>query len=100
MYYLQALEAMETLASQVTSLHLVWVKAHVNIEGNEEADKAAKEGASKGITNKTLTIPRPWTETKQDINNYIQRIWTKRWQDDDRFNHTKQFYGKPNKKNQ
>ena len=38
-----ALETIELLASRVVvHLQLVWIKARDNIEGNEEADKAAK----------------------------------------------------------
>ena len=37
---------METLASQIRHLTLAWIKAHVGIEGNEQADQAAKEGAT------------------------------------------------------
>ena len=59
-----ALEAMETLARKNKTVQLVWVKAHVNIEGNEEADKVAKEGATKGDTNKKILIPSPWSDTK------------------------------------
>ena len=48
---------METASTKVKSLQLNWVKAHVNIEGNEEADKAAKKGAAKGQTIKQLNTP-------------------------------------------
>ena len=41
---LEALENMETLALKCTTLTLAWIKAHVGLEGNEQADQAAKEG--------------------------------------------------------
>ena len=52
---------MKTLASKSTTLNLSWVKAYVNIQGNEEADKMAKEGAAAGgIYIKSTTTPKPW----------------------------------------
>ena len=40
---------MEMLALQVSQLELGRIKAHVNIEGNEESDKAAKKEPSGGL---------------------------------------------------
>ena len=54
------LEYMETLATQVDHLTLAWIKTHVGIDGNEQADQAAKEWEAGGLNLKQLDTPMPW----------------------------------------
>ena len=54
---LETLEQLETLATMCRKVTITWVKAHVNITGNEMADEAAKEGTTKQLQLTTLAPP-------------------------------------------
>ena len=62
----------------------------MGIDGNEQADQAAKEGANSN--NIETYIPKPWCETLKIVEDLIQQEWDLRWQDDKQYIHTKFFF--------
>ena len=86
---------METLALEVK--HLIWIKAHVGTEGNEQADRAAKEGAAGGSHMKETQTPIPWQVAKNKIEEYTASKWKQRWITAPQYKHKKLFYESPNK---
>lgn len=55
---------------------LVWTKAHVGTEGNEQADKLAKEGTT---LNSPLAIPAPRASIKASIKQLLHASWDREW---------------------
>ena len=69
------------------------MKAHIGIEGNEEADKAAKEGAD--TLENTYDISIPWSAKQALIRQYSLQLWTNRWTSIEGHTQTKLFFCKP-----
>ena len=54
-----------------------WLPSHIGINGNEEADKAAKDALSVEI----LPFKVPCSDFKPLINSFIHDVWQKSWSD-------------------
>ena len=78
---------LNNLATRTQRLTLVWIKAHVGHEGNEEADKMAKQGTLN--KEKYKQIGTPQAEIKSRISKFIR---DKEWQAYTEGKHTKEFY--------
>ncbi|GBM17817.1 hypothetical protein AVEN_99688-1 [Araneus ventricosus] len=70
-------EEIKAILDESVSLH--WVKAHIGIEGNESADKAAKEATSR--TNVDLHLDLPIRSLKTSLKRQILDRWQRTWED-------------------
>ena len=82
--------------SQLTEVELKWVKAHVNIRGNEIADTQAKLG-TKNRANK-IDCPAPISWAKQLIKQGSYKDWTHKWYYSKTARQTKIWFPSLNKK--
>ena len=77
---LKTAEALENLKWRVKGCTLAWVKAHVDTEGNEAADEAAKLGAeNKDNQLPVIKTPMPGEVTKTEIDYAVRKEWKRKW---------------------
>ncbi|GBO27514.1 hypothetical protein AVEN_100242-1 [Araneus ventricosus] len=60
-----------------SNIALHWVKAHIGVEGNEAADRAAKEAATRDSVDIHLGIPQ--NSVKKQLKNLLISEWQRRW---------------------
>lgn len=75
---LDTLYEIEILASHVKKLNLAWAKAHVNVEGNKQADQLAKAGAEM-IECEQRSLPLPKKHNRDMIKQAIRIKWEQEW---------------------
>ena len=68
----------EQARSRKLEVDFCWVPGHVNISGNEKADKAAKEAAA-NVNPLTFTRPVPHTDTKRTVKAAVKAKWQEHW---------------------
>ena len=67
---------LHNLIKKRISVVLCWIPGHVGLEGNEKADKAAKEA----ITFPKLTEDLPVEDIKIHVKNIVNNNWQQEWQ--------------------
>lgn len=95
LYFCQSIrQKAEFLKRENIKVHLHWVPAHMNIYGNEEADKAAKFGTEleKESAEKYVSL----AFIKRNIKDNAMQEWLKNWQKvKSKDNHYSQFEKQP-----
>ena len=78
------------------NVHIRWVKAHINIPGNEVADFLAKKGSTLGEGhNREIQVPA--RVVKNDIERIFNDKWATAWHEYKHARQTKTWFQKPDK---
>jgi ribonuclease HI len=79
---------------KITRVEIHWIAAHVNHEGNEDADKLAKEGAN--LPRVGIPVPLAACSQKLKIRDHIHAKWKEEWSKLKSCRQTKIWFPEPN----
>ena len=82
------------LNEQNWTIHFKWVKAHIGIEGNETADKLAKEAAKEDENLHAIYSRIPITAAARDITKKGLEQWQKQWDTTEKGAECRSFFPK------
>ena len=68
---------MHIASEKNVAVDICWVPGHIDVTGNEEADKAAKAVAISGANPASRAIP--FTDMKRPIKEAVNRAWFEKW---------------------
>ena len=91
---LRTVKQLNELAYDGLSIHLYWVKAHAGVDGNELADKLAREG---GELNMVTHLPLPRSEVRKQVLRAIRLKWDNEWTEYGEARHSKLFISGQNR---
>ena len=91
-----AINSLNKLGQIAKSVTLVWIPAHKGHFGNERADELAKFGTQIECASHAVTVGKPSSVMKSELNNHVLRDWSREWNDYGSAQHSKGFYLSPN----
>ena len=70
---------MSKLHSRGITVHMYWTVGHVNLPGNELADRLAKEASTQSKSGESDDTHIPVSEMKNILRKTLVKRWQKRW---------------------
>ncbi|EED24133.1 conserved hypothetical protein [Talaromyces stipitatus ATCC 10500] len=91
-------EKWDELRNQGVQVSIHWIPTHQGIEGNERADRAAKEATGWRLI-RNIGLQQPLSALKRDLKTLAYKQWEQEWQRNQQGRTLFRIVDKPSKKN-